>query len=377
MSARRGETDGWHSLRGHPDELAGWLRWVLLVLTIAVCGLSLWKEWWSNRSWGALVLIVAWTLAGITIWKWGRAWIRQVAYQHRRRDLVVFTISVLLTWWIWGLGVFGTSVIAAFLGSGWKFPWDPILNHSLVVGSLLGAATIFALVIAFCEIRTLLQPKALDFGEALLRCSDFIKEHNSDNGYTIWLCAAYPSIGAVNANKGGYMPEFLEFCEHLSKHRPRCLCLQLATPVPVGAQNLKQVGEGLVGHRPHSIEEAVAAFTSMYFLEANGTASAEAMDTFETAIGDINHWTMNVRKYGGQVKHVATVPDFHFLLALRKETPEAGFVLIPFRPAGMPNLGGRPGATVSPPMMGVEVHDPSILAALLRLYKDLEEQAVG
>jgi hypothetical protein len=317
-------------------------------------------------------LAVLWFFSFVPVLRGLDDWIQKIGELHRgpNRYKRVLRLSVWLTMWLWGVGLFvGTAGVALVSvlkrdvdpNHAWFFPWDKIIDPGILIGTCLGTGTIFALILAFAEVREHLTPRAMSFKEALSRSTEFITRWHND-GCELSLCAYYPFIGAVN--QGSYPEEFESFCAALKDYKVKCTCLALREEIPSESKEITALAKTIEGGRPTTIEEAIAAFSDMWFDE-------DALAKFSTAIADIKPEFHYLRDKHNLVRVARFVPDFHFLLAIKQHigTPAAAFILMPLRPAGMPSTtnGERP----APPMVGMEVHDADILRGLLDLYNSL------
>ena len=281
------------------------------------------------------------------------------------RNLAAFLLALILTELIWSVGVIGGSLLR---DDGWSLPIGDIISPGVIIGTLLGVATLFALVITFVEVKEHSRPQAMGFREALDAVSDFMDEYSGKKKASFLLCSYYPCIGAVN--QGEYQEAYDKFCENLRTHKVECICLSTNTVYVNNGEDLKRLAENVSGKRPTSVAHAVGAFAHMW--KAQGGADSD-VDTkkFGVAIKNITkevRW--QVDSTPPLVQFVSSVPDFHFMLALRsKKHVLAGFVLLPLRPAGMPSPQDL--SLHTPPMLGVEVHDHEILEHLKDLHDDL------
>lgn len=345
------------------------LNVVLLVLALLVFVFAIYAG--GTPRWGLAcgILLALLSLFNLIVFLSGLDdLIFEIARLYRGRYSKALGLAALLTLWIWGVGVFGGSAgTAIHQNVVWSFPWDQIAKPEILVGTLLGIATLFALIITFAEVKEHLRPRAMNFKEAIRRASAFIVEYRQRE-CILMMCSYYPAIGAVNREQ--YDEEYDSFCQLLKTNKVRCLCLAMSDRPPATAEELRVVSKEVQGRRPTTIQEAVAAFASMWYL-SNDETGAKALDKFSTAMLDIRSEVEYLRSPAQKLlQFTRFVPDFHFLLALKDgQAALAGFLLTPLRPAGMPPPNQRGDKT--PPMMGMEVHDPEILSHLYELYNAL------
>lgn len=284
------------------------------------------------------------------------------------RNTAAFLLSLMIAELIWTVGVIGGTLIRE---KSWSIPMNEMVSPGVVVGTLLGVATLFALMITFIEVKEYSRPRAMEFRKALEAVSKFMREYKDKKEASFRLCSYYPCIGAVQQDS--FKVEFDKFCSDLKTFNVECICLPFNSESIKNEEELKRIQTAVEGNRPNSISQAVGAFSHMWTYSSEGArdggylSHAKSIESIQKTMG----WMFD--RNSEHIKSVRAVPDFHFLLALKNSKHVlAGFILIPLRPAGMPAPAIAAGAT--PPMIGVEVHDPEILSHLKDLYEDLVKE---
>jgi hypothetical protein len=285
---------------------------------------------------------------------------------------------------IWTDGVIG----GAFIISGeWELPSpSEIFDPGVVVGILLGIATLFALIITFIQLKDHLRPQAMGFDTALKSLVKFMERWQTEDMENIEfrLCSYYPSIGAVT--RTDYLDAYNKFVDTFRSKRSkiRCICLKVldtshnsfnrkkdedcGEDFIMNEEDLMLLSSELIYRRPDSIESTVASFAQMWHLQKKDSSKKPRdiyLDGMKAILEEIS-----ILKNGKRIGFVEGVPDFHFMLALKKrQFPIAGYLLLPLRPSGMP--APKNSNSMTPPMLGVEIHDLEILVHLKHLYDDL------
>jgi hypothetical protein len=276
-----------------------------------------------------------------------------------------FFLATWLTICIWGVGMFGGSAAEAMRkGNLWEFPWAKIIDAGILIGTFLGIATLWALLITLAVIRENVFPKAMSFKEALTKAGLFIDEYGKKHCH-LKMCAYYPFIGAVNRDE--FTTQYREFRHILENNQVECLCLQTENSAPSDAAAVHKIADDVKGRRPKNVHEAIGAFARMWFQD-NDTNGTKAKEKFDSAVHSIN--TRLASWEGGAIHRVACVPDFHFILAVEADHAAlSAFLMIPLRPAGMP--APLQAAGKKPPMVAMELHDQLIVSQLHDLYESL------
>jgi hypothetical protein len=299
-------------------------------------------------------------------------------------------ITAQITLWVIGFGIFSgslwwTALVPAPAGgpataapqppsapSGWTVPLGDLGTPSMLVGLLLGMATLLALVVTLTEVRKDEIPHAMTFREALDEAAAFVEKY-SDGSVTVRMCSYYPTIGAVT--RRGYLEAYQRFVAALGKSRVEAVGLPLGSELPKDGEAIRKLMDRVCCSRPTTVIDAMGAFAGMWdpendheLLVAQRLLS-NAFDACKSVVQEMVGDAELDKERGPRWHATNRVPDYHFFVAVGKDkTPIRGFVLFGIRPAGMPIPAKR---DETPPVVGMEVTDRTILRQLLGLWDDL------